>query len=93
MTKTEFIDRLKTMGTEYITDDMYADIEFVYTRHPCIDEVVGKDQIAKLFDMFGYRIIKDMLPTAQKAKELSEEITKKENELQELRWEFNRLRR
>lgn len=93
MTKTEFIDRLKTMSTEYITDDMYADIEFVYTWHPCIDEVVGKDQIAKLFDMFGYRIIKDMLPTAQKAKELSEEITKKENELQELRWEFNKLRR
>jgi hypothetical protein len=93
MTKTEFIDRLKTMSTEYITDDMYADIEFVYTWHPCIDEVRGKDQIAKLFDMFGYRIIKDMLPTAQKAKELSEEITKKENELQELRWEFNKLRR
>lgn len=49
MTKTEFIDRLKTMSTEYITDDIYADIEFVYTWHPCIDEVVGKDQIAKPF--------------------------------------------
>lgn len=77
MTKTEFIVRLKNTAEQLITDNMYKDIEFVYTWHPCLDNVAGKDQIAKLFDMFGYRVIKDMLLTAQKAKELCDEITKR----------------
>lgn len=99
MTKTEFIVELKNVSKNFvtdareITDDMYMDIEFVYTWHPCIDNVDGKKQIAKLFDMLGYRVIKDMLPTAQKAKELCDEITKKESELQELRWKLNELER
>lgn len=93
MTKTEFIVRLKNTAEQLITDNMYKDIEFVYTWHPCLDNVAGKDQIAKLFDMFGYRVIKDMLLTAQKAKELCDEITKKESELQELRWKLNELER
>lgn len=99
MTKTEFIVELKNVSKNFvtdareITDDMYSDIEFVYTWHPCIDNVDGKKQIAKLFDMLGYRVIKDMLPTAQKAKELCVEIEKRENELQELRWKLNELER
>lgn len=99
MTKNEFIVELKNVSKKFIndakeiTDNMYNDIEFVYTWHPCVDNVEGKKQIAKLFDMFGYRVIKDMLPTAQKAKELCEKITKRESELQELRLELNKLER
>lgn len=91
MTKNEFIAKLKDANRVLITDSMYEDIEFVYRWHPCIDETAGKDQIVNLFDIFGYRVIKDMLPTAREAKRLREEIAKKEDELRELRWKLNCL--
>lgn len=91
MTKNEFIAKLKDANRVLITDSMYEDIEFVYRWYPCIDETAGKDQIVNLFDIFGYRVIKDMLPTAREAKRLREEIAKKEDELRELRWKLNCL--
>ena len=88
MTKQEF----KSLTTREFTDKEYEAIETVYTFHPAISETEGKKQIAGLYDAFGFRIIADMLPTAIKAKEIEEQITRKRYELEELQKELKRLK-
>ena len=70
MTREEFADRITAKAP---TREQYGIIETVYAHHPAIDEVQGKDQIATIYNMFGMRVILDMLPTAMKAKEIEEE--------------------
>ena len=70
MTKQEFE---KILGHE-VTQQDYNRIEFVYNFHPSIPETGGKETIAKLYEIGGMRLIKDMLPTAVKARSLEEEI-------------------
>lgn len=88
MTKQEF----KALTKRSFTDSAYADIETVYTFHPCISETEGKKQIASLYDTFGMRIIKDMLPTAEKAREYESQIAQKRHELEALKDELDELR-
>ena len=90
MTKEEFLSRIKDKKA-YISNEMWENIQTVYTYHPSIDAVYGKDDIATLFDIGGTRIIKDMLPTALKAKKYEEEISKKDSELVFLRFELLQL--
>lgn len=66
-------------------------INKVYVFHPCISKTQGKAQIAALYSDFGMRIIRDMLPTADKAEELQValfhakgEVKKIENMMEEL---------
>ena len=87
MTREEFKVRVKTP----FTNDEYEIIETVYSFHPSINEVKGKDQIAELYNNFGMRVILDMLPTAEKAKELENELKKKKIEIDNLRRELNQL--
>ncbi len=68
MTKEEFLER--TPGTEKPTQEQWDIIETVYNYHPSISETNGKSQIAYLYVGFGFRVIKDMYPTANKAKEI-----------------------
>ena len=71
MTKTEFEERIgKT-----VSESDYKVIETVYTFHPVIDNVLGKDQIATIYKAGGMRIMRDMLPTAEYVKKLETEIT------------------
>ena len=84
MTKQEFKDLTK----REFTDKEYAAIETVYTFHPSVSETEGKKQITSLYDTYGIRIITDMLPTATKAREYEDLITKKRHELEELQEEF-----
>lgn len=88
MTKQEF----KALTKRSFTDSAYTDIETVYTFHPCISETEGKKQIASLYDTYGTRIIKDMLPTATKAREYEERIAQKRHELEALKGELDELR-
>ena len=88
MTKQEF----KALTKRSFTDSAYADIETVYTFHPCVSEMEGKKQIASLYDTYGTRIIKDMLPTATKAREYEERISQKKHELEELQEEFKKFK-
>jgi hypothetical protein len=88
MTKQEF----KALTKRSFTDSAYTDIETVYTFHPCISETEGKKQIASLYDTYGTRIIKDMLPTATKAREYEERIAQKRHELEALKDELDELR-
>ena len=83
MNRQEFLDRIKS--TNIPTVEQYSEIEYVYTWHPSIDEVTGKDQIANLWDIGGIRLIRDMKPTAEKAQSLEHEIAIAEAQVQKLR--------
>ncbi len=71
MTKQEFEERIgKT-----ISDSDYRVVETVYTFHPVIDNVLGKDQIAELYKIGGMRVMRDMLESAKTAMEIESNIT------------------
>lgn len=78
MNKQEFIRKIENIDSNFvnvsISDADYKDIEYVYTWHPSIDAVRGKEQIAYLFTEFGMRIIYDMMPTAWMAQEAEQKV-------------------
>lgn len=88
MTKEEFTSRAR----KPITDSDYKKVEKVYTFHPSIDPNNGKDQIAYLYDTFGMRIIEDMIPTAERAAELDDQIRRARIELDRLMEEYRELK-
>ena len=57
-----------------ISNEDYSAIEMVYTYHPAIDAVHGKMQIAQIFAYGGMGVIKDMMPTAAKARQIETEL-------------------
>ena len=67
MNKQEFENRIGG----FISIEQYRDIEFVYTWHPSVHDVNGKDVIAQLYKLGGMRLIKDMMPTANAWRKLS----------------------
>lgn len=87
------IHEFKERTSRPVSSIDYAIIEKVYNYHPCIDAVKGKDQIANLYETFGMRIIKDMLPTAERAAELESKIRDTQRELEQLRYEYDALRK
>lgn len=95
MTREEFNAKRKQSFTarvqHEVTDTEYAEIEFVYNWHPSISNTEGKDQIAYLYNTFGMRIIRDMMPTAKKAKELNSEILATRHYLEELQAQYVEL--
>ena len=88
MTKQEFTART----SKPVSDKDYEIIEYVYTYHPSIDPVKGKDQIANLYETFGMRIIIDMLPTAEKAKHYEDEIRAAKLKLDRIKNEYEAIR-
>lgn len=66
-------DEFKALVSRAFTHEEYEAIEKVYTFHPSVRDVGGKEQIARLFDDFGIRVILDMLPTAVRAEEIQAE--------------------
>lgn len=95
MTKEEFNAKRRQSFTARIqrevTDAEYEEIEFVYNWHPSISNTEGKDQIVYLYNTFGMRIIRDMMSTAKKAKELDSEILATKHRLEELQEEYAEL--
>ena len=68
MNKNEFEQRIgKT-----VNQSEYEIIEKVYTWHPAISNVSGKDQIADLYKNFGMSVIRGMVPVADKMIEIDE---------------------
>ena len=96
MMKNEFIERVKQInGGIYpeLTDKDWEIIEKVYTYHPAINEVAGKDQIAYLYFHFGMRVIKDMYSTAEAAEELEKRILNLRTELEIVTREYDKLKK
>ena len=67
MNKQEFEEKIGGL----ISVEQYRDIEFVYTWHPSVLNVNGKEMIAQLYKLGGMRLIKDMMPTANAWRKLS----------------------
>lgn len=76
-----------------VSDDDFKVIEFVYTYHPAISEVRGKEQIALLYTTFGMTVINDMKPRALKARELECKIAKARADYDNAKDEYNELKR
>lgn len=72
MTPREFN---KLVGKEVPDWEMNI-IQTVYTFHPAINNVGGKDQIAKLYLEYGMSVITDMLPRAERLMMLDQELNK-----------------
>lgn len=95
MTREEFDRELRKASGDAlttVTSEQYHAIEQVYTFHPAISEIDGKKQIAMLVKTFGMAIIYDMLPRAEKAEQMENEllqmkqaVANKEQQLRELR--------
>lgn len=60
--------------TKKPTDDEWELVTTIYTFHPSISEVVGKKQIAKLWDIGGVRLMADMVKTAERVRSIEEHI-------------------
>lgn len=88
----EFINRLPE-GTRPPTDNEYEEIERVYASHPSISEHghEGQEQIARLYSEFGMRIIRDMMPTAEKAEQLRTELIAARSRVERLTEELKEL--
>ena len=81
MMKHEFEERV---GGE-ISDQNYKIIETVYTWHPAIDEVGGKDQIATLYKSSDMPLIKSMLDAANIMLDLEKERQQAARRLEKIR--------
>lgn len=76
MTREEFKERLEKIPSKYhsFSTDDYILIEYVYTWHPAIDNMTGKDQIAGIYALGGIMLIRDMYARAKKAEEADRKI-------------------
>lgn len=96
MMKNEFIERVRQINggiyPEFTSED-WEIIEKVYTYHPSINEVTGKDQIAYLYFHYGMRVIKDMYPTAEEAEKLEHRILALRTELDSIMEQYEKLKR
>ena len=88
MMKEEFSQLVKRP----LTDSQYTDLQTVYTFHPCISQTEGKKQIAYLYETFGFGVIKDMLQTAERARDIEEDIRMTKIKLQEYQQELEELK-
>ena len=95
MMKSEFEKKLseRTGKQVSISNEDYSKIEYVYTWHPSLDPVHGKDQIARLYDEFGMRIIIDMMETAAEAESLDNDMNELLHKQAELRAKMDCLKR
>lgn len=87
MTKKEFEERVGTT----VSDEMWKKIEFVYTWHPAISNIYGKDEIAQLYKIGGMRLMMDMIPAAKEWKRLEDERISLTNRLFEIKREMQTL--
>ncbi len=89
MNKQEFLEKA---GLTSIPNAEYEIIEQVYAHHPSISSVNGKSEIAAIYNLpGGMRIIRDMLPTAIKAREIEDHRMSLRNQLVELDRQYKDL--
>lgn len=81
MTKQEFIEKLTEIDPEIgqntehmLTNEEYLTIEMVYVHHPVIRDSCGKKQIAYIYAYGGMAVIRDMVPTAAKARQIEVQL-------------------
>lgn len=80
MQKREFEEMIERT----VSDAEYKVIETVYQWHPSVKEVSGKEEVAELYKSFGIAIFHDMLPRAEKNRELENKLRHVQAEMEEL---------
>lgn len=88
MTKEEFESRI---GRE-VSASEYAEIEYVYTWHPAIKDVEGKDQIVAIFNAGGMMVIRTMKEAAIMAENVEEELRTELRKVERLKKRLQRLK-
>lgn len=76
-----------------VPDADYKVIEMVYQFHPSIRETSGKEEVAELYKSFGMAIFYDMLPRAEKNRELEKQLLHAKAEVERIRDEMEELSR
>lgn len=99
MTHDAFVDLVNSMVKSedaqigMIPGEDFDVIRTVYRYHPAIDDVFGREQIADLYANFGFSIIMDMLPRAQKMRLLEKDYARIKSSLASLREEMDAVRK
>ncbi|MCX4304590.1 MAG: hypothetical protein OSJ69_02175 [Acetatifactor sp.] len=89
MQKREF----EKMIEQPVSDAEYKVIETVYQWHPSVKEVSGKEEVAELYKSFGMAIFHDMLPRAEKNRELESKLRHAQAEVERIKEEMEELSR
>lgn len=95
MMKAEFYKIADELaGKEIHVNDLdWTTIEYVYTWHPAIDAVKGKNQIAYLYVNFGMSLINDMMNTAVAAQEAEQAMQKAKAEYEAAKMRYEKLKK
>ncbi len=72
-----------------VTEEQYETIEFVYMNHPAIDH---KTQIAEIYTAGGMQVIIDMVNTAARANQLTQELENIDKRIGTIHTELQSLR-
>ena len=67
--KTQVSEKAEGQLKQMSSSD-YQVVELVYTYHPAIPDIGGKERIAALFTLGGMTVMYDMLPRAEVARDL-----------------------
>lgn len=89
MQKREFEEMIE----QPVSDAEYRVIETVYQWHPSVKEVSGKEEVAELYKSFGMAIFHDMLPRAEKNRELENKLRHAQAEVERIKAEMEELSR
>ena len=89
MQKREFEEMIE----QPVSDAEYKVIETVYQWHPSVKEVSGKEEVAELYKSFGMAIFHDMLPRAEKNRELESKLRHAQAEVERIKEEMEELSR
>ena len=89
MQKREFEEMIE----HPVSDAEYRVIETVYQWHPSVKEVSGKEEVAELYKSFGMAIFHDMLPRAEKNRELESRLRHAQAEVERIKAEMEELSR
>ena len=81
MQKSEFEQRIGRS----VSESDYEIIETVYQWHPAVKNTSGKDEVAELWKSFGITVFIDMLPRAEKARELDEKLRCAQSEVDRIK--------
>lgn len=99
MTHDEFVHLVNSMcrpgcmQISSISDEDFSVIETVYRYHPAIDGMFGREKIADLYANFGFIVIMDMLPRAEKMKRMEEQLADIQSSLTALYEEMDAVRK
>lgn len=90
--KNDMLEKAEMQLKKMSTAD-YQIVELVYTYHPAIPDIGGKERIAALFTLGGIVVMHDMLPRAEVARDLITERDRLAAKIQSIENQYEILKR